>query len=204
MSQAHRQYGGVPATQRRDQRRRLLLEACLDLVGTRGISAVTAESVAAQAKLTKRYFYESFADRDAILVTALDELFADMLETMRGAMTCPVEEIVELFVSTLCTDTRRARLYAESVGLPALQARRESAIATFSNFIANDGDNADTPDESVKRQLMTRMIVVGLTDVVTSWIGGVLPAVDRTTLVSAIVTLANAVGRGQTWQSTTR
>jgi AcrR family transcriptional regulator len=173
-----------------------LLEACLDLVGSRGISAVTAESVAAEAKLTKRYFYESFTSRDAILVAALDELYADMFDTIHRAMTLTVEEIVEVFVSTLCTDTRRARLYAESAGLPALQARREDAITTFSNLIANDGDD-DGSAESVKRQLMTRMIVVGLTDVVTSWIDGALPAADRTTLVAAIVTLANAVGRGR-------
>jgi len=45
---------------------------------------------------------------------------------------------------------------------------------------------------------MTRMIVVGLTDVVTSWINGALPAADRATLTAAIVTLAKAVGRGPT------
>src|SRR5258708_27803222 len=78
MTEVARRYRGVPADERRQQRRRLLLEACLDLVGRDGTPAVTAESVSAAAKLTKRYFYESFADRDAVLVAALDELFRDI------------------------------------------------------------------------------------------------------------------------------
>jgi AcrR family transcriptional regulator len=193
VSHAHRQYGGVSADQRRHQRRRLLIEACLNLVGARGASAVTAESVAGEAKLTKRYFYESFADRDAVLVAALDELFVELMIKIRQAITLPVPEIVEVFVSTLCSDPRRARLYTEAAGLPALQARRDVAIVAFAELITSDGSDSGSI-ETVKRQLMTRIIVAGLTEVVTSWISGALPGTDRATLIEAIVALAATVG----------
>lgn len=185
----------MSADDRQQQRRRLLLDACLDLVGIGGTPAVTAESVAAQAKLTKRYFYESFAGRDAILVAALDDMFNALITDIREAIlhsdrTGRAESIAEVFVSTMCADPRRARLYAESRATPALQARREDAIAAFTELIANDGRGPSSV-ESAKRVLMTRIIISGVTDIVTNWIDGTLVA-ERSTLTDAIVTLGRA------------
>ena len=55
-----RPYRGVSATDRRDQRRQRLIDAGLQLFGTRGIAAVGIVDVCAEAGLTKRYFYENF------------------------------------------------------------------------------------------------------------------------------------------------
>ena len=77
-----RPYRGVSADDRRADRRARLLEAGLDLVGEVGVAEVTAEAVAARAGLSKRYFYESFADRDALLVAASSGVF----ETVRAAL----------------------------------------------------------------------------------------------------------------------
>ena len=159
VSEVKRSYRGVSADDRRDQRRRVLLEACLDLVGRGGTPAVTAESVSAEAKLTKRYFYESFIDRDAILVAALDELFTDVIAQIRDASRRaePAERarvITEVVVAALCSDPRRARLYAESPAVPALQSRREDAITAVTKVIANDNPNAG-PGDTVPRELVT-------------------------------------------------
>lgn len=168
--------------------------ACLDLVGAGGIAAVTAESVSTAAKLTKRYFYESFADREAILLAALEELFVELITAIRAARDAAregdrAEPITEAFVATLCADPRRARLYAECGVLPALCARRESAIVAFTDLVS--GDHA--APAAARNHLMTRIVVAGVTDVVTSWIDGTLVA-DRKTLVEAIVELGRAVG----------
>jgi AcrR family transcriptional regulator len=192
VSEAKRSYRGVSASDRQQHRRQTLLEACLDLIGAGGTLAVTAESVAAKAKLTKRYFYESFASRDGILAAALDELFVELLAKIRAGVeaTAPdarAEVVAEIFVSALCDDPRRARLYAESSAIPALQARREHAAVTFADVIAN-ADHPPQSADNLKRQLMTRIVVAGVTDVVTSWINGTLDA-DRLTLTEAIVTL---------------
>jgi AcrR family transcriptional regulator len=190
--QAKRRYRGVSANERRQQRRRLLLEACLDLVGRGGTHAVTAESVAATAKLTKRYFYESFPDRDAVLVAALDELFTDLAGQIRDAELRAEPDgraraIAEVLVSALCSDPRRARLYSESPAVPALNARREDAIIEFTNVIANDDLNGGSSD-SVQRRLVARIVVAGVTDLITGWLNGNL-ATDRATLIEAIVTV---------------
>jgi AcrR family transcriptional regulator len=197
MTEVARRYRGVPADERRQRRRRLLLEACLDLVGRDGTPAVTAESVSATAKLTKRYFYESFADRDAVLVAALDELFRDIDAQIRGAGLPDDREgrarvIAESLVSALCRDPRRARLYAAAPAVPALNARRERAIVAFTQFMANDALTAGLSD-AVQRQLVARIVVAGVTDLVTSWLDGNLD-VDRATLVDAIVTMGRTLG----------
>jgi hypothetical protein len=104
----------------------------------------------------------------------------------------PVATRAEAFVSTMCADPRRARLYAESRAIPALQARREDAVAAFTELIANDGRGRGAV-ESAKRVLMTRIIISGVTDIVTNWIDGTL-VTDRSTLTGAIVTLGRAAG----------
>jgi AcrR family transcriptional regulator len=197
MGEVARTYRGVPADERRQQRRRLLLDACLDLVGRDGTPAVTAESVSATAKLTKRYFYESFTDRDAVLVAALDELFRDIDAEIRETSLPDDREgrakaIAEALVNALCRDARRARLYAAAPAVPALNARRERAIGAFTEFMANDALTAGLTD-AVQRQLVARIVVAGVTDLVTSWLDGNLD-VDRGTLIEGIVLMGRALG----------
>ncbi|BBX47218.1 TetR/AcrR family transcriptional regulator [Mycobacterium cookii] len=197
MSDVKRSYRGVSADARRQQRRRVLIEACLDLIGAGGTPAVTAESVSARAKLTKRYFYESFASREAILLAVLDEMFFELIGKIRDAIDsvdpdARAETVTAVFVTTLCDDPRRARLYAEAPAIPTLQERRDEAIVAFTDLIARDDDTGAVA--SLKHQLMTRIIVSGVTDAVTSWINGTLNA-DRSTLTQAIVALSRNVRR---------
>ena len=196
MPEVVRSYRGVPAAERRQQRRRLLLDACLDIVGRDGTPAVTAESVSAAAKLTKRYFYESFADRDAVLVAALDELFDDLAAQLRDA-SLPAERderaraVAEIFVSVMCHDPRRARLYAESPALPALNERREVAVAAFTDVIVTLA--ATGPDDGIDRRLVARMIVAGAADLVTNWLAGNIAA-QRAMLIEAMVAVGRTLG----------
>ena len=80
-----RAYGGVSEEQRRAARRLRLLEAGLEIIGTQGYAAATLRAVCARAELTERYFYESFANREALLVGVhrwvVDQLRACLLYT---------------------------------------------------------------------------------------------------------------------------
>jgi AcrR family transcriptional regulator len=75
----------VSADERRAERRSNLKEACLDLIGEAGVVPITAEGVSGRAGLTKRYFYESFSDRDALLYEVMDEFFTDARTAMLDA-----------------------------------------------------------------------------------------------------------------------
>jgi AcrR family transcriptional regulator len=81
-----RPYRGVSADERRAERRSSLKEACLDLIGEGGVALITAEGVSGRAGLTKRYFYESFNDRDALLYEVMDEFFTDVRAEIHDAL----------------------------------------------------------------------------------------------------------------------
>jgi AcrR family transcriptional regulator len=155
---------------------------------------VTVDRVCADAKLTKRYFYESFPDLDALLLAATDGLLAAMRERMDAAvsdisdLTERRHAIVTILIDVLAEDPRRARLYVESPGHPALRIRREQAIVAFTDFVA-----AVLPDPTPHpgRLLAIRLLVAGTTDLVTSWLAGDIDA-DRAAIIETIERLGGS------------
>ena len=73
-----------------------------------------------------------------------------------------------------------------------LRARREQAIASFTEFGATSvlSDDDSVPDPG--RLLATRVLTAGITDVITSWLAGTLDA-DRDAIIEALERLAAAV-----------
>lgn len=81
-----RSYGGLSAEQRQAVRRARLLDAGLELLGTAGWTATTMTAVCREAGLTERYFYESFADRDALAEAVFDRLAVGAREAILVAV----------------------------------------------------------------------------------------------------------------------
>jgi AcrR family transcriptional regulator len=196
VSSSTRTYAGLAAGERRDRRRAQLLTAALDEVLAVGAASVTAEGVCARAGLTKRYFYESFGDREELLATAAQELFdAIWAAVLRAVDSHPdntpaqTRAAVEALADALVADPRGARLYVECPALPALSRRREEAIARFAALAADRllPFSADFPDG--QRLLVARFVVAGATDVMTAWLAGELGA-DRDDVVAAILRAA--------------
>lgn len=67
-----RRYAGLSGDQRAALRRESLLEAGLDVFAATGKGGATMTAICAHAKLTERYFYESFTSRDELLQKVLD------------------------------------------------------------------------------------------------------------------------------------
>ena len=55
-----RQFKGMSLTERKQARREKLIEAGIEAYGTHGFFSVTVKDICNEAKLTERYFYESF------------------------------------------------------------------------------------------------------------------------------------------------
>ena len=55
-----RQFKGLSLSERKQLRREKLIEAGIEAYGTHGFFAVTVKDICNEAKLTERYFYESF------------------------------------------------------------------------------------------------------------------------------------------------
>jgi AcrR family transcriptional regulator len=62
-------YGGRSRQERAADRRERLLASALDLFGTREYDDVTVADVCAGARVSKRYFYQHFADREDLVRT---------------------------------------------------------------------------------------------------------------------------------------
>lgn len=69
-------------TERRAVRRAQLVAAATALLAEGGGPAVTVRAVCRRAELTERYFYESFPDRDTLILTVYDELAAEVTEAI--------------------------------------------------------------------------------------------------------------------------
>src|SRR5581483_2610187 len=200
MTTAHRPYKGVAASDRIGQRRAALREACLEIVGEQGATAVSAEGVCRIAGLTKRYFYESYADRDALLLAILDEflgaLEADILTALEGvARTKRPRVVVDILVRALTADARVARLFADSPAVQVLRERRNAAVETYVALLRDHVlPFKQVPNRTPAHDVVTRIIVAGTTDVISAWVHGHIDA-DRTVLADSIVGAGLAIAR---------
>lgn len=78
--------GGRALTDRRAERRVLLVDAAFRLFGDGGEAAVSGRSVCRECGLNTRYFYESFTDTDALLGAVYDQVSAALGEVVQAAM----------------------------------------------------------------------------------------------------------------------
>ncbi|HEX3707800.1 MAG TPA: TetR/AcrR family transcriptional regulator [Mycobacteriales bacterium] len=126
-------YGGVTAERRREQRRQRLVDAGLELFGTRGVAAVGIVDICAEAGLTKRYFYESFASIDELASAVFEQVTDRLVEQvvpaiMAGGGQDPRPALTAYFNGALA-DPRIVRLLAVE-GRTGTLARYGDGFAT--------------------------------------------------------------------------
>ena len=192
VSMPTRVYGGRTADDRRAERRERLIAAALDIWGEHGWAAVSMRGVCAAAGLTDRYFYESFADRDSLLLAVWDRTLDDLIATVLSAMsTAPpkprpqVREALTAVVHAVAEDPRLARIgFGEHAGSAVLEARRHEAIQTFATIMVQRSRSwrgVVTSDDTVLR-INALIAVGGLAELMTSWLAGSL-AMDAEELI---------------------
>ena len=109
-------WGGTTLGERRAARRRQLVETGLDLLGGEAPGAVSVRAACRGAKLTERYFYESFADRDALVLAVYEDVADEArtaLEDATRTATDPVDvarRSVEAMVGLMVDDPRKGRV----------------------------------------------------------------------------------------------
>lgn len=155
-----RSWRGVSAEERRAERRAQLIEAGLEVIGTKGWSGTTVQSVCRTAGLTERYFYEAFSDRDALLIAVYDHVVDEAAAAVLQAIaTAPrdfrrtVRAVITAGVELLTSDPRKGRLIAvEAAVHETLQLRRREAVRAqaelltqlTAEFFGKRADPADT------------------------------------------------------------
>ena len=143
--QPTRRWRGQTTEQRQAARRKLLIEAGIELFGTQGYASTSVKAVCDEAGLTERYFYEAFPDREGLLIAIYDMLIEDAaaatlksIEGIEDDMKLSMRAALHGFASHVTKDPRRARIQEiEVIGVsPALEERRRNAIHAFADLIA--------------------------------------------------------------------
>jgi AcrR family transcriptional regulator len=185
-------YRGASAEQRRSERRRRLMDAALDIIGTQGWSATTVRAVCEQAHVGPRFFYESFDDIDALAAAVHDEIVETALTRALNAIAAAPDDlpaktyaVVETFITELTDDPRRARVtFAEAHGSETLMRRRFTAMRAIAEAMTEQAkDLLDLPPggERVLRSL-SLLLTGGVTELVLVWLNDGLDC-DREELI---------------------
>ena len=112
-----RQFKGLSLSERKQMRREKLIEAGIETYGTHGFFAVTVKDICNEAKLTERYFYESFKKSEQLFQTIflklIDELQHNVMQAIMQASSDPHKMIdagLRALLTTLKDNPRMARI----------------------------------------------------------------------------------------------
>ena len=128
-----------------EHRRRRLLDAMAHVVSRKGYAATTIADLAAEARVSRRTFYEHFATKAECLIALYEAASDQALEVLKGAIDpqrdwhLQVEAALRTYFATLaCNPALLRTLFIAILGLGAdgLQARRR-ANQRLADFILN-------------------------------------------------------------------
>ncbi|MRH93131.1 TetR family transcriptional regulator [Nocardia sp. SYP-A9097] len=188
-------YRGTSTDERREQRRRRLLDAALEIVGTQGLAALTVRGVCEHARVGPRFFYESFSDLDALAATLLDEVQTAALDQARTTMIEtpgePEDKIragVAALIIAVTDDPRRANIaFAQAYGSEALMRMRfESMRKVAGTIIEQAHALLDIPEgDDTALTALAQLITGGAAELILVWLDGGLK-VERPMLIEIV------------------
>lgn len=141
-----RTWRGQTTEERQAERRERLINAGIELFGTRGYANTPVKAICEEAGLTERYFYETFDDREDLLAAIFDILIADCARATVAALEDSGDDLASsmragltAFAHQLTSDPRKARIQEiEVVGVsPRLEKKRRDSIHEFAGIVAD-------------------------------------------------------------------
>ncbi|MFI0355132.1 TetR/AcrR family transcriptional regulator [Actinomadura sp. 9N407] len=178
-----RPHRGRGPQERVAERRARLIVAGLDMWGECGWSGVSVRGVCARARLTDRYFYESFDGREALLLAVFDQALADLMAAMaavpwEGEPRPFMRASMTAVFAALDADPRLARVTrSDTSGSPALERRRHEALDAIADLItARITAVSEGPMDADSVRAPVRFCVAGVLELISMWLGGRLEA----------------------------
>lgn len=199
-----RAYAGVPAEQRRAQRRTTFLEAAREIVGTQGSARLTVGGLCRQAGLTERYFYENFTNLDAVVAEVYDQAIGELTALIAGRVRAapdPLRDKVHAAIAAglqaVADDPRLIRIaFTEAQLNPVLNERRTATIRSFAALVLATVNKRLSPESTATAgaygELAAMHLVGGLYETVYGWLNGTLDLtrdelVDESTEIFLVV-----------------
>ena len=191
-----RAYAGESQAERTARRRLQFLDAGLQVFGSTGYRTATVRQLCRQAELTDRYFYESFASTEDLLVAVYEREFEHLQQVVMAAL---VDEValrdplvaIERALSALfkmAADPRVARVcWLEVLGVSArVDEAHNRTIEQFAAMVVafarqRLGAQAWSDDES---RMLGIALIGAVSQPVTHWLLGGYRE-DHATMVAA-------------------
>jgi AcrR family transcriptional regulator len=207
MATSARSYSGTSAGDRVLGRRRKLLDAGFALLTGEAARQVTIDAVCRASGLNKRYFYESFADLDALIAAVVDEVAATLTTIGLGAARTAKEAglatdlvaraAMTAVVTYLVGDPRRARLlFTERADNPRATAHRKSVIRGLARELTAFGREYHRATVAAPiAELGSALLVGGSIEILLGWLDGTI-TMPLAQLIDELAALWVVVGDG--------
>jgi AcrR family transcriptional regulator len=164
-----------------------MLQACFDIVGQRGTSALAVRAVCRAANISPRHFYESFSDVDELLMAAYELAVQQLTRviaaaTTRGDESPPWSELserarLEIVFETTATYLEKHPhasriIFREALTNNALRTHAAHTLTAFMHAVRQavvDDADRSTPRH---RHLEATLLSGGLATVFIEWLSG--------------------------------
>ena len=169
-------YGGRSRQERSTDRRDRILVSALQLFGTRDYDDVTVAEVCTGARVSKRYFYEHFVDRED-LVRALHKeqnewLLAGIVSATPetpGTLGQMLRPAVHQLLTLLRANPERAQVIY--INAPRMETRRRGVLREDAQFLASMLRRMGVKAKDQNRyERMLLALVAGLSEVIIDWL----------------------------------
>ena len=187
-------WAGVALTDRRAERRALLIDAAYALFGTGGEAALTVRSICRESALNTRYFYESFADIGELLGAVFDKVAAELGAAVDAAMVSAGDSLsartragVAAVLGFSSADPRRGRvLFTDARANPVLTERRAALQDQLLDAVLAEGARLHPGSDPVATRVGAAMYTGAMAELAQQWLSGALGA-DLDVVVDAAV-----------------
>ncbi|MET9257696.1 TetR/AcrR family transcriptional regulator [Streptomyces sp. NPDC003717] len=169
-------YGGRSREARAADRGERLTRAGLELFAARAFDDVTVADVCARAKVSKRYFYEHFTDREDLLLAVHRQQNAWLLA---GVAEAAPEEPADLAALLRPMMTALVRLLADHpesakviyINAPRMELRRRGLLRKDAELFGRLVHRvAPAPADRQRRDRVLLGLVAGVTEVLIDWL----------------------------------
>ena len=191
-----RLYGGLRSEERRAERRMRLINAAVRVYGEVGYRNATIRAVCEAAELTERYFYESFANSEALLIAAYthvtDELHAEM-EAAGADFGDDAEgrimAVLTLYFTRLRENPQPARVFLlEIVGIsPAVDIIRMNAVKVMSRVLVPASGDQFRVGKNASSSLLATGMIGAVISIALRWVSQDYPQPTEDVVAAAAV-----------------
>ncbi|MGI5218104.1 TetR/AcrR family transcriptional regulator [Nocardia sp. CA-290969] len=173
-----RVWNGRTPDERRSDRHERLLEAGIEIMGTRGTREVTVRSVCRATRISERHFYELFDTKEEFVAAVYDRVIGDGIALLTTATVAPaanrgqaLRALLGSWIDFITDDPRRGRIIAvEAANNPDLAQRgRQVAVALTRSYLDHTSPDPTAEVDPIDAEISATVLFTGMWGLLLAW-----------------------------------